>query len=132
MKAEVKKKVAVVGGGPAGVTALLTLIERGHDVTLYEMTDKIGGNVVPAAAAPFKLDMKDYLDYLQRQVKKAPARILMNTQATKEILDKENYEALVIAVGARPIIPPLPGIDKAHVHWRQTPIWATSRLARRS
>lgn len=116
-KAETQKKVAVIGGGPAGVNALLTLIERGHDVTLYEMSDKIGGNVIPAAAAPFKQDMKDYLDYLQCQVMKSPARILMNTEATKDILDKENYEAIVVAVGARPIIPKLPGIDKPNVHW---------------
>ena len=56
-KADVKKKVAVVGGGPAGIQAMLTLCERGHDVTLYEKSDHLGGNVVPGAALPFKQDV---------------------------------------------------------------------------
>jgi len=87
--ARVKKKVAVVGGGPAGITALTTLIDRGHDVTLYEKTDRLGGNVVSAAAPPFKIDCRDYLKWLVRQAEKSPAKILLNTEATKEMLDKK-------------------------------------------
>lgn len=116
-KADVKKKVAVVGGGPAGIQAMLTLCDRGHDVTLYEMTDQLGGYIVPGSAHSFKQDMKDYLKYLQVQAEKSPARILLNTEATKEILDAENYDALIIAVGSKPVVPKLPGIDKPHVHW---------------
>ena len=116
-KAPVRKRVAVVGGGPAGITALTTLVDRGHDVTLYEKTDRLGGNVIGAAAPPFKIDCQDYLSWLVRQAEKAPAKILLNTEATKEMLDKENYEALIIAIGSEPVIPKLPGIDKAHVSW---------------
>jgi NADPH-dependent 2,4-dienoyl-CoA reductase/sulfur reductase-like enzyme len=116
-KAEVKKRVAVIGGGPAGIQALQTLCERGHDVTLYEMSSRLGGHVVPGSALPFKQDMKDYLEYLVRQANKSPARILLNTEATKEMLDAERFDALIIAVGSRPLIPRLPGIDKSHVHW---------------
>jgi thioredoxin reductase len=116
-KAEEKKKVAVVGGGPAGIQAMLTLCERGHDVTLYEMGNRLGGLVFPGSAVPFKQDMKDYLEYLVCQAKKTPARVLLNTEATKDVLDAEGYDALVIAVGSRPIVPSLPGIGKPHVHW---------------
>jgi 2,4-dienoyl-CoA reductase-like NADH-dependent reductase (Old Yellow Enzyme family)/thioredoxin reductase len=116
-RAEVKKKVAVIGGGPAGIQALQTLCDRGHDVTLYEMSDHLGGNVVPGSALPFKQDVKDYLNYLVCQANKAPARIFLNTEATKQILDAERYDALIIAVGSKPLVPPLPGIAKPHVHW---------------
>ncbi|MBR5113796.1 MAG: FAD-dependent oxidoreductase [Oscillospiraceae bacterium] len=115
--APVKKKVAVVGGGVAGITAMTTLVDRGHDVTLYEKSDHLGGNVLGAAAPPFKIDCRDYLDWLIRQAEKCPARKIMNTEVTKEILDAEKYDAIIIAVGSEPIIPKVPGIDKPHVHW---------------
>jgi 2,4-dienoyl-CoA reductase-like NADH-dependent reductase (Old Yellow Enzyme family)/thioredoxin reductase len=116
-RAEQKKRVAVVGGGPAGIQAMLTLCDRGHDVTLYEKGDHLGGSVVEASALSFKQDVRDYLNYLVVQAKKAPARVLLNTEATKAVLDAAAYDALVIAVGSTPIVPKLPGIDKPHVHW---------------
>ena len=116
-KAPVKKRVAVVGGGPAGITALTTLVDRGHDVTLYEKTNALGGNVIGAAVPPFKLDCQDYLKWLVRQAETSTGKIVMNTEVTKELLDKEKYDALIIAIGADPLIPKLPGIDKPHVGW---------------
>jgi len=120
-KAQVKKKVAVIGGGPGGIQALETLVARGHDVTLYEKSGRLGGNVIGGAVPPFKVDMQAYLVWLRHMaatcVKKG-ARILLNTEATKDVLDAENYEALVIAVGADPLIPAsIPGISKQHVVW---------------
>jgi len=116
-----KKKLAVIGGGPAGLTALFTGVERGHDVTLYEKTGRVGGQIIPGAAAAFKVDMKDYLKWLEVQtqkiVKAGAARVLLNTEATPELIDLEGYDAIIIAVGADPIIPNVPGIDKPHVMW---------------
>ena len=116
-KAPVKKRAAVIGGGPAGITALTTLVDRGHDVTLYEKTGVLGGNVIGAAVPPFKIDCQDYLKWLVRQAENAPARLLLNTEVTKELLEKEKYDALIIAVGAEPVIPNFPGADKPHVSW---------------
>lgn len=120
-KAPVKKKVAVIGGGPAGIQAMQTLLDRGHDVTLYEKSGSLGGNVEGAAIPPFKVDCQDYLKWLKHtaaQCEAAGAKILFNTDATQDILDAENYDAIIIAVGSDPIIPSsIPGIDKKHVHW---------------
>ena len=120
-KALVKKKVAVVGGGPGGIQAVETLLQRGHDVTLYEKSGELGGNVIGAAAPPFKVDVRDYLRWLRHtadQCRERGARILLNTECTKELLDREKYDAVVIAVGAEPVVPEnIPGIHKPHVSW---------------
>lgn len=119
-KAPVKKRVAVVGAGPGGVQAMMTLYDRGHDVTLYEASAVVGGNVIEAARPPFKIDCADYLKWLQYQVgkyEKLGVRVLMNTKATKEMLDQEEYDAVIIAIGADPRFPDVPGADKYPVTW---------------
>ncbi len=116
-KAAVRKRVAVVGGGPGGITAAMVLCERGHDVTLYEKTDRLGGIMNYAALPSFKQDAADYVKYLVRQANKCGARILLNTAATREMLEKENYDAVIVAIGAEPIVPDLPGIRLPHVCW---------------
>lgn len=120
-KAPVKKKTAVIGGGPAGIQAMQTLLDRGHDVTLYEKSSRLGGNVIGAAVPPFKIDCQDYLKWLihtSAQCVERGAKILLNTEATKEMLDLENYDAVIIAVGSEPIVPnSIPGIHKPHVSW---------------
>ncbi len=112
-----RKRVAVAGGGPAGIQAYLTLCERGHDVTLYEMSDRLGGNLIAGSALPFKQDVRDYLGYLVRQARKAPGSIRFHTEATRDLLEGEGYDALVVAVGSVPLIPGIPGIGRGHVHW---------------
>ena len=120
-KAPEKKKVAVIGGGPAGITAMQTLLDRGHDVTLYEKTDRLGGNVIGAAVAPFKIDCQDYLAWLRREATKCVkrgAKIIFNTDPSKEMLDAESYDGIIIACGSRPLVPgKIPGINMPHVHW---------------
>ena len=121
-EAREKKRIAVVGGGVAGLTAMQTLIERGHDVTLYEKTDSLGGQIIPAAAPPIKVDMKDYLKYLNVQatkaVKSGKAKILLNTEVTAPMLEAQGYDGVIIAVGALPLVPgSIPGITKPSVMW---------------
>ncbi|MDR0906376.1 MAG: NAD(P)/FAD-dependent oxidoreductase [Oscillospiraceae bacterium] len=121
--AKTKKKVAVIGAGPAGLTAVDTLVQRGHEVYLYEKSGEIGGQVLPAAAADVKSDMKDYLKWLQvhhnRIIKDSgQVKLLLNTEATPELIEKEKFDAIIVSVGGEPIIPrSIPGIDKPSVLW---------------
>ncbi len=115
--APVKKKVAVIGGGPAGIEAVKWLLQRGHEVTLYEKEDRVGGHVRDAVAADFKTDLRDYLRYMEDFAANCSARVLLGREATPEALAAEGYDAVVAALGSAPILPPIPGSDKPHVHW---------------
>jgi 2,4-dienoyl-CoA reductase-like NADH-dependent reductase (Old Yellow Enzyme family)/thioredoxin reductase len=120
--AKTKKKVAVIGAGPAGLTAMHTLIERGHDVTVYEKTDRVGGCIVSAAAPPLKFDMRDYLKWTNTQamkdLKSGKAKLLLNTEATPTMLEVEGYDAIIIPIGADPLVPQsIPGINRPNVMW---------------
>ena len=116
-KADVKKRVAVIGGGPGGITAAKILCDRGHDVTLYEKSGQLGGTMRYAALPSFKQDVADYVKFLVHQGETCGAKILLNTEATREMLEKENYDGIIVAIGGDPIVPELPGIHKDHVHW---------------
>ncbi len=109
------RNVAVVGGGPAGMLASLVLTERGHKVTLYEATDSLGGTLKFSEKVDFKKDLARYKDYLVRQVMKSPVKVRLNTRATAEMLNASDAEVVLGALGSKPLVPPIPGIDGAHV-----------------
>ena len=110
--APVKKKVMVAGGGPGGLYAAYTAALRGHDVTLYEKESEVGGILKSEQALPFKKEMYQLSLTYKLFCEKAGVKIVLNTPVTKELCEKENPDALIIATGSTPIVPPLPGIDK--------------------
>ena len=110
-----KKKVAVIGGGPGGMRTALFLADRGHAVTIYEAEDALGGAIKHSDYVNFKWTLKDYKDYLIRKVNENPAiEIILNTKATPEMVE-DRYDAVIAAVGAEPVILPIPGADGDNV-----------------
>jgi len=114
-KASVKKKVAVVGGGVAGMQAAIALAERGHDCTLFEKEDKLGGQLFYTDYVWFKQEMKEFRDYLIREVKKAGVSVRLNCEASPSDIEKEGFDGVIVAAGAEPNIPPIPGVNGENV-----------------
>ncbi len=110
-----RKKIAVVGGGVAGMQAALEAAERGHSCILYEQSDRLGGQLFYTDYVWFKREMRDYRDYLIRQVYKAGIQVRLNTRATPELLQSEHPDGIIVAVGAEPFVPPIPGVEGANV-----------------
>lgn len=113
-KPDRSKVVAVVGGGVAGLNAALAAADRGHVVTLYERTGRLGGQIILTDEVRFKKELKAYHEYLECQVRKHPNITLkLNTKATPELISDENPDAAIIAVGAKQRRPEIPGAEKA-------------------
>ncbi len=112
---ERRKKVLVAGGGPAGMEAAITAAQRGHDVTLAEKSEKLGGNLHPAGAAYFKDDIKKLISVLERRVVRAGVKVLLNTQVTPDYVKESAPDVLFIAIGSDELRPPIKGIDSEHV-----------------
>jgi 2,4-dienoyl-CoA reductase-like NADH-dependent reductase (Old Yellow Enzyme family)/thioredoxin reductase len=113
-----RKKVVVVGGGPAGLEAARTLAGRGHSVILFEKGPRLGGLLWQASAAPFKADLRRYLEWSIRMTEQYPnIEVRLSAEATPDLIAEENPDALIIAVGAIPNIPKLTCQDKSKVVW---------------
>ena len=114
-KTDSPKKVMVVGGGPAGLIAAETAAKVGHDVTVYEATSHLGGQFRSAAYPPGKGELSTFTSSLRKSLQDLGVPVKMETPVTEELLAAEKPDAVIIATGAKPLMPPIPGLDGANV-----------------
>jgi 2,4-dienoyl-CoA reductase (NADPH2) len=110
-----KKRILVVGGGPAGLSFAKTAALRGHDVTLYEKQDQLGGQIRLAASLPERAEFMTMIHSFESQARERGVRIELGHSATPEMIEAEKPDLVVVAAGGRPMPAPFPGGEMDHV-----------------
>ena len=106
------KRVAIIGGGPAGMKAAMVSADRGHQVTLFEASDALGGQIKHSDFVKFKWPLKDFKDYLIRQVEKRDnITVCLNTKVTPEDIKAKDFDVVLVGIGSEAIIPNIEGLD---------------------
>lgn len=114
-KAEVPKRVFIVGGGPAGMEAARVSALRGHEVVLYEKSDRLGGQLNLAVVPPHKEEMKSVAPYLENQIRKLGVKVVLGEEVTPLLVEKIKPDVVFIATGSIPTIPEILGVKGDHV-----------------
>ncbi len=109
------KKVLIAGGGPGGMEAARVLTLRGHRVTLYEKGETLGGQVNLALLPPHKEELRNILDYLVPQMRKLNVKVCLQKEVTEKTIKEENPDVIILATGAGPLIPEIPGLNRERI-----------------
>lgn len=105
--------VVVIGGGPGGLEAARCAAERGCSVTLYEKADRLGGTFLTIATGDFKWRIPQLIKWYEVQLKKLGVKVVLNTEIGADDPLLKSADAIFVATGSKPILPPIPGIEKA-------------------
>ena len=113
------KKVAIVGAGPAGIHAAIIAARRGHKVTLFEKSSRVGGMLIPGSQPKIKYEVKNYLTYLEHQLdscsKHFDLKVELNSTVTPESLKDKGFDTLIVGIGGSAVTPKLPGVEQPNV-----------------
>lgn len=109
-KAPIAKKVVIVGGGIAGMETARVAKMRGHEVSLYEKSDVLGGNLIPAGAHDFKSEVSSLNEYYKHQMELLSIDVKLNTEVTVDMLRSSGADAIILALGSKPFMPEVEGI----------------------
>lgn len=114
-KTNTPKKIMVIGGGAAGMSAALAAKERGHTVTIFEKTDRLGGQLFLAGAPHDRAEFTELAKDLTNQINKLDIEVEFDTFVDETILDSFNPDNVILATGAESLVPPIIGVDLPHV-----------------
>ena len=126
------KRVLVVGGGPGGLEAARVAANRGYQVTIMEKGSELGGNARVASLQIGKGEIKtSFIDWLERQCRKAGVRIELNREVSAQLVREWAPDVVIIATGAKALIPDIPGIDRPHVVMAEDVIFGKAQIGRK-
>jgi 2,4-dienoyl-CoA reductase-like NADH-dependent reductase (Old Yellow Enzyme family)/thioredoxin reductase len=114
-QAKKSKIVFIIGGGPGGMEAARIAALRGHQVTLYEKEDRLGGYLTAASTPEHKKHIRQLIKWLSSEVEKAGANVVLGKEVDPEFVLEKKPEVVIVAVGASPLVPEIPGMEKSFV-----------------
>ncbi|NLV37407.1 MAG: FAD-dependent oxidoreductase [Clostridiaceae bacterium] len=114
-KTDKPRKVAVIGGGPGGMEAARVAALQGHQVTLYEKKDVLGGQINAAATPPFKERLRKFNQWQKLQIRKLGVEVVFNKEITADSPELMDADRIIVAIGAKTFVPNIPGINNGNV-----------------
>lgn len=112
---ELKKRVLIVGGGPAGMEAARVAALRGHEVTLYEKEPNLGGQMFLASIPPYKTPILDFVNYLSTQIEKLGVKVELGREATPNLIESLRPDVVILATGVVPLPPRISGVERMNL-----------------
>ena len=125
------QKVFIVGGGPGGMEAARVLALRGHRVSLHEKGESLGGQVNLAVIPPHKEELRNILDFLIPQIRSLKVEVHLRSEVTRETIEQANPDAVILALGTRPLIPEIPGWEREKIFTPEEALRGSGSLGER-